>query len=342
MTDKKTRDRARRAANERELAKARVDPDRAEPAYDGHAVLQGEALMSDAEEEASLRRQRKRDQPGLVRLVVSLNVGALLCAFAYVAFQAPNNFAIGGASGFSILLSSLVPSLPSGLSLWIVNVALVLVGLVLVERKAVIWSVAASVAIPAYASLLQAMLPFTGSPTGDMWMDLCCTVLLIALGNAVAYNAGASTGGTEIIVLALTRHTSLPVGHAVAVANAVVAASGVALYGPRVGIYCIVGLVLQTVIVNGVLDDLKCHKVCTVICSKPARVEEYVVRELQRTATVSYGYGAFSGRRVAQVMTVLTRSEALRLQRFVRGLDENAFITFVSTSEITGKGFRWV
>ena len=41
------------------------------------------------------------------------------------------------------------------------------------------------------------------------------------------------------------------------------------------------------------------------------------MRELSRTATVSYGYGAYSGRRVAQVMTVLTRAEALRLQRYL-------------------------
>ena len=332
----------RRTANEEELAEARVDPDHAAPAYEGHAVLQGGALVSEDEEEASLRKLRKRDQPSLARLVVSLNVGALLCAFAYVAFQAPNNFAIGGASGFSIVLSTLVPALPNDVSLWVVNVALVVVGLLLVEKKAVFWSVVASIAIPAYTSILQAIMPVTGSLTGDMWIDLCCTVLLVALGNAVAYNAGASTGGTEILVMALTRHTSLPVGHAVAAANAVVAASGVVLYGPRVGVYCIVGLILQTVIVNGVLEDLKCHKVCTVICRQPARVEEFVVRELCRTATVSYGYGAYSGRRVAQVMTVLTRAEALRLQRYVRSLDENAFITYVTTSEITGRGFRWV
>ena len=84
------------------------------------------------------------------------------------------------------------------------------------------------------------------------------------------------------------------------------------------------------------------NKVCTVICRQPARVEEFIVRELCRTATVSYGYGAYSGRRVAQVMTVLTRAEALRLQRYVSSMDENAFITYVTTSEITGSGFRWV
>ena len=167
----------RRTANEEELASARVDPDHAAPAYDGHAVLQGEALVSEDEEEASLRKLRKRDQPSLVRLVTSLNVGALICAFAYVAFQAPNNFAIGGATGFSIVLATLVPALSSDVALWIVNAALVIVGLIFVERKAVFWSVVASVVIPVYVSIIQAIMPITGSLTGDMWMDLCCTVL---------------------------------------------------------------------------------------------------------------------------------------------------------------------
>lgn len=66
------------------------------------------------------------------------------------------------------------------------------------------------------------------------------------------------------------------------------------------------------------------------------------MRELSRTATVSYGYGAYSGRRVAQVMTVFTRAEELRPRRYARSLDENSFITYVTTSEITGRGFRWV
>ena len=159
---RRSADRPRRTANEEELAEARVDPDHAAPAYEGHAVLQGESLVSEDEEEASLRKLRKRDQPSLVRLVISLNVGALLCAFAYVAFQAPNNFAIGGASGFSIVLSTLVPALPNDVALWVVNAVLVVVGLLLVERKAVFWSVVASVVIPAYATLLQTIMPVTG------------------------------------------------------------------------------------------------------------------------------------------------------------------------------------
>lgn len=166
--------------------------------------------------------------------------------------------------------------------------------------------------------------------------------MLVAAGTGIAYNAGASTGGTDILVMALARHTSLPTGHAITVVNAVTACSGVALYGVRTGVYCIVGLLLETVIVNGVLDNLKQHKVCTVVCRQPARVQEFVVRRLARTATVWLGYGAYTGRELSVVMTVLTRSEALKLEKYLRGIDPDAFVTYVNTSQITGHGFRWV
>lgn len=333
---------SRRASDDERLRQARVDLERAPRAYEGSAVIQASDLQTPEEARESERAISRRDAPGTLRLVACLNLGVILCALAYVLFQGPSNLAIGGASGLSIVLSSAIPGLSNSVALWVVNAVLVVVGLIFVEKKAVVWSVVASVALSAYVSLFQQLLPVTGSLTGDLWLDLCMTVLLVALGNAIAYNAGASTGGMEIVVMALARHTSLPVGHAVAVANGGIVCAGVALYGPHVGLYCALGLLVQTVVVNGVLSDLKQHKICTVICRWPARVEEFLVRELNRTATITRGYGAYSGREVSVIMTVLTRAEATRLEKYLRGIDPDAFVTYVNTSQITGHGFRWV
>lgn len=329
-------------ADESTLRHAEVNTETARCAYDGSPVIQAERLLSQEEEVRSRRAIERRDEPGILWPLLSVNAGTLLCAAAYSFFQSPNNLAIGGASGLSIVLASVLPGLSSTGALWIVNAVLVIVGLLFINRKALFWSVVASILLSLYASILSRAFPVNGSLTGDLWLDLCCTVILVAAGNAIAYNAGVTTGGTEIVVMALAHHTSLPVDHAVTATNGVTVMAGIVLHGPRTGLYCVLGLLIQAVVVNGVLKDFKCHKICTVICRQPARVEEFVVRELSRTATVSHGYGAYSGRRVAQVMTVLTRPEALRLQRFVRSLDENAFMTFVSTSEITGRGFRRV
>ena len=71
-------------------------------------------------------------------------------------------------------------------------------------------------------------------------------------------------------------------------------------------------------------------------------MEEYIVKKLGRTATVTFGWGAYSGKRVIILTSVLSRREAMKLRLFVRETDPGAFITITSSSEIVGKGFRGV
>ena len=73
---------------------------------------------------------------------------------------------------------------------------------------------------------------------------------------------------------------------------------------------------------------------------EPLKVEEFIVKHLNRTATISRGYGAFSGKCVTVIMSVLSRREAVQLRRYAREIDPGAFITIVDSSEIIGKGFR--
>ena len=68
----------------------------------------------------------------------------------------------------------------------------------------------------------------------------------------------------------------------------------------------------------------------------------YKRQELNRTATISRGYGAFSGQLVTVIMCVLSRREAVKLRRCAREVDPGCFITIVDSSEIVGKGFRGV
>lgn len=324
------------------LQEASVSPPKAAPAYRGSSVIRAGLLLSDDELRASQRALDRRDSPGVIRPLLGTLTGSFLAALSYVCFQGPSHLVIGGASGLSIVLATLVPALSQETALWIVNLAIVAVGLLLADRRAVLWGIVGSLAVPAFSSGLAWVLPLTGSLSGDLWMDLVCTVLLGSAGTAIAFWTGASTGGTDILALALSAHTSLPVGQALTVANAVTTCSSFYLYGVYTGLHCAVGLVLSGVIVQSILTDLKRHKVCLVICNQPARVEEFVVRELQRTATVSQAYGAYSGRQVIVIMTVLSNAEALRLERFLRSLDPEAFVTYLDTSQITGRGFRLV
>ena len=266
------------------------------------------------------RAGRKRSQePGFPRFFAELNLGLILTAFAIVAFKTPNHFAFGGTSGVSVILSTLF---------------------IFLERKAILWSVFASFALSAYVSLFELFIPTDVSMTGDMWLDLCFAVILPALGSAIVFDIGASTGGTDILAMILKRRTTLEIGRALLLVDIGIVTIAAFLYGPRVGLYCVLGLFAKTLVVDKAIESIHLRKVCTVICSEPLKVEEFIVKHLNRTATISRGYGAFSGKCVTVIMSVLSRREAVQLRRYAREIDPGAFITIVDSSEIVGKGFR--
>ena len=302
-----------------------------------------EDVVDRADVERGERIGRKRsEEPGFPRFFAELNLGLILTAVSIVVFKTPNHFAFGGTSGLSVILSTLVPQLPVGAFMWILNIALVILGFIFLERKAILWSVYASFALSAYVSLFEILFPGGRSFTGDMWLDLCFAVILPALGSAIVFDIGASTGGTDILAMILKRRTTLEIGRALLIVDIGIVTVAAFLYGPRVGLYCVLGLFAKTLVVDKAIESIHLRKVCTVICKEPLKVEKFIVRRLNRSATISRGYGAFSGACVTVIMSVLSRREAVQLRRYAREVDPDAFITIVDSSEIVGKGFRGV
>ena len=122
--------------------------------------------------------------------------------------------AFGGTSGVAVVLSTLFPQLPVSAFMWVLNLLLVALGFVFLDRRAVLWSAFASIALSAYVSLFEWLIPIQSSVTGDLALDVCFAVLLPALGSALVFDIGASTGGTDILAMILRRRTDIEIGKA--------------------------------------------------------------------------------------------------------------------------------
>ena len=271
---------------------------------------------------------------------IALNAGLALTALGIALFKSPNHFAFGGTSGLSIILSTVLPQLNVGAYMWIINAALVLLGFCFLGAKAMGWTIYSSFAISAYVSLFQWLWPLNAPLTRDTFLEMCFAVLLPAVGSAVVFNIGASTGGTDIVAMILAKYSSLEIGKALMVSDAAIVAVAAFLYGPTTGLYCILGLVAKATVVDGVIENLNQRKVCTVVSLKPERVRDFILEKLNRSATIEHAEGAYSGQEEKVITTVLTRHQAAQLRNFLRENDPHAFITIVNSSEIIGKGFR--
>lgn len=277
-----------------------------------------------------------------LKFFVKLNAGLILTAIGIVLFKTPNHFAFGGTSGLSILLAALFPQFNVGGFMWVINVLLVVLGYIFLGIGCMGWTVYSSFALSFFVSVCEVIWPLTAPLTSDTLLELVFAVLLPAVGSAIVFDIGASTGGTDIVALILAKHTSLEIGKALMVSDILIVAGAGVKFGIATGMYCVLGLIGKAFIVDGVIESINLRKVCTVVTAQPDKVQQFILKELNRSATVEQAYGAYTHRELSVLMTVLTRREAARLRDFLRANDRKAFITIVNSSEIIGKGFRSV
>jgi uncharacterized membrane-anchored protein YitT (DUF2179 family) len=275
-----------------------------------------------------------------VHRFLQLNAGLVLTAVGIALFKTPNHFAFGGTSGLSILLASLFPRINVGGFMWIINAVLVLLGFVFLGISRMGWTIYSSFALSFFVSICEKLWPMTEPMTNDTLLELVFAVLLPAIGSAMAFDVGASTGGTDIIAMILAKYSSMEIGRALSVSDALIVAGAAIRFGPATGLYCILGLFCKALVVDGVIENINLRKVCTVVTAYPEQVQKFILQDLHRSATVEQAYGAYTHRELAVLITVLTRREAAHLRDYLHEHDPHAFITIVNSSEIIGKGFR--
>jgi uncharacterized membrane-anchored protein YitT (DUF2179 family) len=271
-----------------------------------------------------------------------LNLGLLIVALGVHFFKAPNNFATGGTTGVAIIFSTLFPQISVGYFMIIINAALVVIGFIFLGKSFSVGTIYSSIALPAFIWLLESAVPMAQPMTDDKLLELCFAVALPALGSAIIFNIGASTGGTDIVAKILSKHTSLEIGKALLLSDFAVTLAAGFLYGIATGLYCVLGLLVKALLLDNVIESINVRKLITIISKESRAIEAFITEKLHRGATISKACGAYTGEEKEVITTVLGRRQAVALRNYIRSIDKDAFITIVNSSETVGKGFRTI
>ena len=269
-----------------------------------------------------------------------LNLGTVILAIGVYFFKFPNHFTTGGVSGISILVAHYIPSVTTATLNLILNVLLLLIGVIFMGRGFGVKT--------AYSALLSSLLtlffekavPMDAPMTSQPVLELMFAVGLPAVGSAILFNVDASSGGTDIIAMLVKKYSHMNIGLALGIADLIVAVGACLAFGMETGLFSLFGLFLKSYMVDLVMDNLRTYKVFQIITDNPEPICKYIMEKLHHSATVMEGQGSFTHEQRKVIMTVINRSQAIRLQTFVRATDPHSFITITSSSEIVGKGFR--
>lgn len=271
---------------------------------------------------------------------IILNFGTLVTAVGSYFFKFPNNFSTGGVTGISVVLTHYFPNLSNGTIVSVINMALLVVGLLLLGKGFGFKTFYVTVAFSAMLKILEVVWPMTQPLTDQPFMELLLGVFLPAWGSAMLFNIGSSTGGTDIIAMIVKKYFKCHIGRALLIVDFFITLMTFVAFGPETGLFSMVGLVIRSFAVDLFLENMNTYKYFTIITDKPQEIYSYITDVLHRGATIYQAEGLYQHKDKTVIMTAQGKKQALHLQEVIRQKDPHAFVLVTNTSEVIGKGFR--
>lgn len=281
----------------------------------------------------------KRSMGKLFQNYILIVLASALYALAFNWCFVPNGIAFGGVTGIAQIINAVLPWVPVGTLVIVMNIPLFLLGWKLLGGHLLVSSLVAmavsSVLIDAIAAV------YTFLPMEPL---LACIFGGVLLGGAlgVIFLQGATTGGTDLIARLLKLKLAwLPVGKLLmGIDLTVIVAVGVAFRSLESTLYGLVALYISTLVMDGVLYGLDNAKVAYIISDKPGEIAGVIIRDLDRSVTYLSGEGGYSGASKRVILCAFKQREIVSIKETVRQIDPNAFMIVCAAHEVLGEGFR--
>ena len=283
-----------------------------------------------------------REQRSNLQEWLYITAGILIMSAGIYFFKFPNHFSTGGVTGIAIVLGHYLPGITPGTLVTIINIALLILGFAVLGKSFGIRTVYASLLMSGTLQLLEVLCPMEAPMTSQPLAELLFAVGLPAVGSAILFNLDASSGGTDILAMILRKYTALNIGIALLCSDIIITVSACFAFGMETGLFSILGLIIKSLFMDVVLDNLKIKKCFQIITSDPDPIAQFITGTLHRGATRLQGEGVYTHEGKSVLLTVVSRHEAVLLRNYIRQHDPGAFMIITSSTEIIGNGFRGI
>ena len=264
-------------------------------------------------------------------------IGSALFALGFAMFLIPNDINTGGISGLAMILRELLGFGSIGTLTLLMNIPLFLIGGVKIGKRffagSLIGMVLSSVLIDLFA-----LIPFaTPEPLiGGLYGGVLC-----GAGLGLVFMAGASTGGSDILVRLLKKkYRNLPIGSISMMFDAlVVLLTGLVFRDISKALYSGVVVFVCGQVIDAVVYRFDYSRVALIISKEHEKIAKAISDQLDRGATYLHGAGSYTHQNIEVVLAVVRKGQLAELKELVMDIDENAFVIVQEAHQVLGDGF---
>ncbi len=293
--------------------------------------------MMTKEQQMEIRFEQKKTWKRRILDYLMITAASFLYAVAVSLFLDPNSLAPGGVTGIAIILNRL-SGLETGTWVLIINIPIIILGMWKFGLHFILSTLYCTAATSFFINLLANF----GVATEDRFLAALVGGALMAVGIGLVFKAGATTGGTDIIVKLLRlRFPHLKTGSLFLITDAtIVTASAFVFKDLDVALYAGLVVFVNSVLLDVVLYGRDGAKLIFIISDVHASITKRLLEELDIGVTYISGTGAYSGKEKSVIMCVMKKQISAQVEVIVREEDPDAFMIVTSATEIFGEGYK--
>lgn len=263
--------------------------------------------------------------------------GNTLNAFAVAFFILPNDLAMGGGTGISLIVNHFF-NIPISVFVLIFNIIMFVIGAALLGKK---FAVTTSISTFYYPFILGVFQNVIGSysATNDIFLNTFFAGLLMGLSLGIVVRAGASTGGMDIPPLVINKYFGVSVSSAMYVCGCIILAVQLTFRDTEKILYGIVLIMITSLVLDKMIVLGKQRVQLQIISEKSEEIKQAIMEKVGRGVTVLYGETGYMGERCNIVLTVVSNRQLLKTERIAKSIDPSSFVIVNSVKEVAGKGF---
>ena len=284
-----------------------------------------------------------------------LTLGILIYVAGWTIFMIPNNLIGGGLTGVSSIIQYAV-GIKMGYTYFVLNAILLVTAFVVIGAnfggKTIYAIILASVGLNVLQDLIPAAIIETLSVQNGKLMSTIMGGILSGAGIGMSMSQGGSTGGTDIIALIVNKYRNISPGRIILWIDAVIILSSLAVpsytaegelvpFAEKITTV-VYGLILITV--NGYVVDLylsgsKQSVQLFIMSRKYEEIADAITKDIHRGVTVLPAVGWYTKKENHVLMVVTRKTDLNFLLKYIKTIDNDAFLSVSYVSENYGNGF---
>lgn len=278
--------------------------------------------------------------------ILAIIFGAGIFSFGIYFLVIPFHFYEGGATGITLITYYLL-KVPVSLMNLLINIPLFVLAWKLLGKKSLYLSLLGTFSVSAWMAIFEAM-PLShryhhfifDAFKGDILLACIASGVVLGLGLGIIFNAGGTTGGTDILARIFNKYTSLSMGKLMLIVDAIVLITVVVVFQDvRTAMYTLFFILIDTLVIDLIGEGGFAGKGFLIVTSKPEEIAKKVSDDLGRGITFIRGMGYYSRKDLDIVYCVVSRNEMKQMKDIINQIDPFAFITISEAHEILGEGF---